>query len=726
MTDAALEPIDAVDTPAEAIAALDAHPTTATAKPSMWRARIARSRNYKRQLIEGWRTNIDMRRGKVYESDSDEDRVAITYDWSATKAKNAQLFSQIPQVRLKAKKKKFQSALPTFAKKLNDTLITAGLGTAMNEAMPDVINAAGFGMVKVSYESRVEMRDLPDEPTPAPPPANPLAAMMQGPGGPAAGAPPAPMGVPGAAPAAAPAAKTTPTPYTTAKRIIIERVSPSDGLWDLTFAGSNFNRSPWVGSSGRMHFSRALKDFGKTEKNPGGLTLTDKDSVCGTGVKSSYDRLTNDEDRDRYVETEMVEYDEIFYWRYLFHDDETSFEAIQRMVFVRGKSEPVVNEPWNGQKRLNEVSGKEDPEGTVIVGSCLFPLQFITLTYLTDEAIPPSDTAMGRPQVEELMQGRTDMMLQRRHSRPMRWFNNILVSPEIATMLMRGTWQGAIPLNGSGERAIGEIARANYPQENDMFDRIAKVELGETWSIGGSQGQGGGANTQIRTAAEANNAQANMNTRIGYERGRVSELVCNVAQVCAGLLCLYGDWDDEELAALGDMSLVHMPGYYTYGIRVDASVLLDANQRYSRLESFWNMTAKSGLVDEVPVLQEMASLIDVDETYVRQPPPKGPEPISVSLRITGAEDLNDPVIVAMLIASGQMPGPAQLEQAKQVIIASKQLPQPQPPAGPGGPGGPGGGPGGPGGPVPPAPPQEDLHPEIDMAGRVNKRMQDGR
>jgi hypothetical protein len=740
MDNYAPEPLDAENTPAEGTSVapdVSASAPDANAQPKLFRARIARSRNYKRQLIEGWRENIDRRRGKVYDSDSDDDRVAITYDWSATKDKHAQLFSQVPQVRLKAKKKAFKAAMPTLARKVNDALATGGLGTAMNEVMPDVINAAGFGMVKVAYESRQEMRDLPEKETTAPAAPAEMAPLdadaMQEPGEPGA---PVENQEPGEGPQAPPAPpKVTPTPYTTAKRIIMSRVSPSDGLWDLTFSGSNFNRCPWVGETGRMHWSRASKEFK--------LKPSEKSTVCGTGVKSSYDRLTNDEERDRYVETEMVEYDEIFYWRYLFHDDETSFEAIQRMVFVRGKQEPAINEPWNGQKRLDEVTGKEKEDGTVIVGACLFPIQFLTLTYLSDEAIPPSDTAMGRPQVEELMQGRTDMMLQRRHSRPMRWFNNILVSPEIATALMRGTWQGAIPLNGSGDRAVGEIARASYPQENDMFDRIAKTELQQTWGLS-SQGNGGGSNTQIRTAAEANNAQANMTTRVSFERAQVAQLVANVGQIVAGLLCLYGDWDEEETAALGDMSLLHLPGYYTYNIRTDATVLLDSNQRYQRLEQWWNMTAKSGMVDQEGPLQEMASLIDVDEESVKNPPPKPPEPPKVTYSFKG-EDLDNPVAVAIMIASGTLPNAQAIEAAKQAILSSKQLPAPPPPPGmpPGGPGGPAG-PGGPGAPPPPpgpgappppgppvppphvASPQVDHHPEIDMAGRVNKRMQDGR
>jgi hypothetical protein len=684
-----------------------------TADTDRWRGRIAKSRRYRRDLTEDWRTNIDFRRGKVFDADSDMDRIAITYDWSATKAKQAQLFSQVPQVRLKAKNKRYEKGVPVFAKKLNDALSHADVGTAMDECLPNCINAAGVGLVLIAYETRTEDRVLPSVTKPAPP------APMMIPGQPPPPAAP-PMDVNGApdtgeaeAPGAPEETPEQPIPYTTARRFTIDSLSPSDALWDLTFTGSNFNRAPWVGRSGRMHFSKAMKEFG--------LKPSDKATVCGTGTQQAYDRLSEDADKDRFAEANMVEFDEVFYWRYLYHDDETSFEAIQRLVFVHGRGTPVVNEPWKGQRRL-DADGQESETGDIIVGSCKFPIQFLTLTYVTDSAIPPSDSAMGRPQIEELIQGRTDMMLQRRQSRPMRWMNNNLVPPALVTAIMRGTWQGVVPINGPGERAFGEVARASYPHEDDTFDRIAKNDLMETWNIGGSQGIGGGSNTQIRTAAEANNAQSNMQTRVGYERARCNKFFCNIAEVLAGLICLFGEWDEEETAALQGMDVQHMPSYYMYTTRTDSSVLLDAEQRYSRLERYTNIAAKSGLADMVPVLQEMASLVDVDESTVARPTGGKPEPVNVSLRVD-EQSLQDPIVVAMLIESGQFPKPETLEMAKKAIMQSRQLPVPPPPPGMP-PGGPGGAPPPESAPQPAQPADANAH--WDMAGRVNKRQQDGR
>lgn len=677
--------------------------------PALWRTKIAKCRRYKRNLIEGWRENIDRRRGKMYDTDSDEDRVAVAYDWSATKAKQAGLFSAFPQVRLKAKNDAYKAGTSVFAKKLNDTLAVAEVASAMDEVLPDCINAAGFGLVMCKFESRQETKDISALMAPATPatPAAPAAPPVDG------------------QPAPEPQPQTA--NYVYSKRFICDRLSPSDALWDLSFAGSNFNRSPWTGHTGRMHWSEAKREFK--------LADADKGDICTTGTRSLYDRLNNNEELDRMADTEIVEYDEIFYWRYLFHDDENSFEAIQRMVFVHGKQIPVINELWGGQKRVDP-EGNPDPKGEVILGSCKPPLQFLTLTYLSDEAIPPSDSAMGRPQVEEMMAARTDMMLNRRYSRPMRWFNNNLVAPEMVTSLMRGDWQGLIPINGQGDRAIGEVARAAFPREEYESDRVFKNELQETWSIGGAQGFGGGSNTQIRTAEEARNAQSNLNTRVGYERARTVKLLCNIAEVFAGLLSLHGDWTPDEEQALAGLDMAKLPSYYTYTVRTDASVLQTAEQRYQRLESYYNLTAKSGMVDEVPVLQEMASLIDIDENLVKAPMQKGIDPANVSLRLD-AESLKDPIVIAMLMQTGQLPSQDMLEKAKAFIMASIQAAQPiVPPGVPGAGGPPGAAPAVPaqpqpaalpGGPTPNgAPLQADAHPEIDMASMVNKRHQDGK
>jgi hypothetical protein len=509
---------------------------------------------------------------------------------------------------------------------------------------------------------------------------------------------------------------TVPVPYTTAKRFDIRTISPADLIWDVSFTGSDWNKIPLLGESGRMHWGQALKEFGQSEDRPDGLTEQDKESVVGRDDRNDLDMLTHQAERNRFKDTDLIAYDQVFYRRFYFDPEESSFEAIQRVVFVRGrKGKPVIDELWRGQQRV------DNPDGTKgIVGSCKFPIQVGTLTYITDEAIPPSDTAMGRPQVDELSLGRGMMMAQRRFSLPWRWFNNNLVPPEIVTQLMRGEYQGAVPLNGSGDKIMGEVARAQYPREDFEFDRVAKAELDATWNLGTSMSGGGSGNTQVRSAAEAQAVQSNMSTVIAMDRAKMTKMFCNLAEVLAGMMALHADFTEEEEQVLGSWNRHELSTYFLYTVRADASVLLDAKQRLAQLKDFWNMTAKSGMVDEVPILQEIAGLNDIDEDFVHPPAPPPPPKMNISLRL-GAEELDNPIFVAMLMGTGQFPDPQALAAAKQAIITAKQLPEiPLPGNGPEPPMGASAEP-----PALPHGPVEDRMPHLNEADRVNKRTHDG-
>jgi hypothetical protein len=116
---------------------------------------------YRRRLINNWSTNIDYRRGKPFASQSDEDQVAVNLDWSLTKAKQASLFSQVPQIRLNHGMDTQAPWVAAFERKVNDLLADGGIEAAMDEILPDCINAAGFGTVLVSYEALTQDKQVP-------------------------------------------------------------------------------------------------------------------------------------------------------------------------------------------------------------------------------------------------------------------------------------------------------------------------------------------------------------------------------------------------------------------------------------------------------------------------------------------------------------------------------------------------------------------------------------
>lgn len=643
-----------------------------------FKSRIDASKQYKRKLTAGWTSNVDYRRGKIYTSASDEDRVVVNLDWPLTKAKQAALFSQVPKIRLNHSPETL--SLPwlfKFEQKLNDTLEEGGIESAMDEVLVDVINAAGFGAVLIAYESISENVDLPlsDSLMGAPPPVDPTGSQ-----------------------AGLPAPITLPRKLD--HRYTVSRISPADLLWPVNFGSSDFEKSPWLGRSGKINWSNGVNLFNLNEG--------EKEKIVGED-RQSLDKISPDSEKDLTQTDDIVSFDEIFYREFEYDPKSNSYSLIHHLVFVQGKNEPVINEPWKGQKL--------GPQN-VLIGAAKYPIQVMTLSYLSDEAIPPSDSAVSRSTVNEINKGRTQMIKQRDRTIPVRWFDVNRIDTAIQQSLMRGEWLSMIPVQGDGSRSIGEVARASMPQEDFTFYQTAKSDMQEVWSIGPNQeGSGQG----IDTAGEASIVQSNFQTRIGRERAKVVKFICSIGEVLGGLLCIF-----EDPSIFGEGFDPIFGKGLSYSILADSTVLLDSNQKLDRLLKFINFTAKSGFVDVEPVLREVAQLSGLDPNVViKKPEPSMPVEPTISLRLTGVEDLMNPLALAFLMKSGQAP-PAQLvEEAKKLIETSVMPPQdtqmpgqpgvvpPQPEGGPGGPvGASGSTPAGPGGPPMPPPSPTLLAPVV--------------
>ncbi len=600
------------------------------------KAQVAKCKQVRKDRVPEWATNVDYRRGKLVEGEGDETRQPLTLDWSLTKAKHAQLFSQMPEIVGTPTSPDYAPATQPFVKRVNYWLKQADCGGAMNEGVPDIINAAGIGIILVAYETRTQQKDVPViDPANLPPEAQMLLQQGQ-------------FEIP-----------TEPMPVVMDQRFTITRISPADFLWPTTFRHSNFDKAPWLGYSGKKTWAEAQMVFKLTDE--------DKDKVCGES-RSPLEQLTPDLRQMGEADRDVVEYDEVYYWRYLYHPDEMSFVAIQRVVWVRGKEAPVVDEPWTGQ-RVDEATGQ-------YVGACRFPIRVGTLTYVTDEAIPPSDSAIGRPQVDALIKDREQMFEQREHSLPIRWMDVNRVDPTIQALLQRGHWQGIIPVNGSGDKAIGEVARANYPAERYDFARTAKMDLQESWNIGNNQ-RGVQNTSGEHSAAESRIAQQNFQTQVGQDRAHIVDWFMGIADVLAGLISLYDEFElpaisEQDKQRLSSWDREHIRHEVAFSIRADASVLLDAEQRVERIIRFIDHTAKSGFLNAQPVLEELASLSGFDPALViKAPEPKGPEMPNVSFRFSGAQDLVDPIALTILMNAGLAPkDPQELEAAINLIAAA--------------------------------------------------------
>lgn len=636
-----------------------------------FRSSIDICRIYRRKLISQWSANVDYRRGKPFNTQSDDDQIAVNLDWPFTKAKQASLFSQVPEARINHGEdllpKTSPWALP-FQKKLNDTIKLAGIESAMDECLPDCINAAGIGVLIASYESITEDVEVPSIDISTLPPALGAEVLQHG----TLNGQPIP---------------TETVPRDVDHRYLIQRISPSDFLWPINFTASDFDRAPWLGRSGRMPWAEAAVQFKLDESK--------KNEYIGED-RPRLDKITSDIDRDKITTDDMVGFDEIFYRTYSYDSSVKNFSAINRLVFIHGQPEPVVDEPWKGQKLID---GK-------VIGSQRYPIRVLTLSYVTDESIPPSDSAIARPQVNEVNKSRTQDIRQRERSIPIRTADVNRLDPAIMQSLMRGTWQGFIPVQGDGARIITEISRASMPPDNARFYQMAMGDLQRQWTLGSNQlGTGEG----VETKGEAETIQSDVALPRTRERAKVGSFFVGIAEVIGGFLCLY-----EDPSTFGEGFDPSISTTLHCSILADSTVLLDAGQKLARLDHFLNVYAKSGWVNLEPVLHEIAMLSGLDPNIVVRPPqPKPPVEPNISLRLTGVEDLLNPLTLAFLMKSGQAPSTDLIEQAKaliqQAVTPPAGLNMPSAPMPLGGlPMLPGASPAGPASPIPTAPPLPPL------------------
>lgn len=682
-----------------------------------FRSRVEAAKTNGKRYHAEWKGSVERRLGngaKRYTEGLATDgdyKSEINPDWSLTKTKTAHLFSQVPVVQGEWENSQYAGAVPSFLKSINYEVSEKRMhmGAAMEECMNDAVNASGIAGLMVGYAARFTDIEMPE------------ADSLPGPNGPipVSGIPPDKLQIF----VQVMKSQGVDVPMRTVKhptdyRFFAKRISPVDLLWPAEFAGSNFDDADWLGYRDRCSWPDAMAEFDlKADQKEAVLASNSDDSSTDRSLRSDSTSLEQSE-------SEVVKFDVIYYKRSRVDEKERSFSSIWKLVFVQGIDEPVVHKQWEGQKYI-EGSGK-------YVGACRYPLRVLTLTYITDNAIPPSDSAAGRPQVDDLRRSRSQYFKNRHFSTPLRWYDVNRIDRPVQDLLMRGNVQGMIPTNGDGSRAIGEIARASYPSENMAFDQTTQADLERSWQVGADQS--GGYQQGRRTGTEANIIQQNFSTRMGQERARVAEFFLSAIEVLAGWMCLYSDFPNlpdqerQQMQSVWDMKSI--PHDIVLNILPDSTVVLDTQAKIDRIAKFLNLTGKSGYVNPKPLIIEMALLSGIDPSKVVVDPQPHEEKPNISLRLSGKDDLQNAMAVAILIAQNAAPTPQQIEQAKQILTMAAAPPAPpglQPAGaipGQGGPGGPPSPGGPPQSPQSPPPMSSDHLPGWTMPSKVMKRSGD--
>jgi len=611
-----------------------------------WKRRIAACDTLRDSKLAIWKENVNYRKGKPLAKTPSNDTVVVPVDWSRTKNKQAQLFYQVPEVKLRARQPQYAGAAPIFGAALNFELThQLRIEHLMDEVLGDVINAAGIGIAVIGYEGTFEDVEMPVQDTAALSPEQIAQAQ--------AGVPPTEM----------------------VKRPVFERyyadhIDPAQFLWPAEFVESDWQRADWLGYKA---------------KDPKAV-LVRRGWVKKDFVAEGSEQLesVNDasEDPEQQGDEKEIGYAVIFYRPYLCDPNEKDPRKINRLILVDGIDDPVEDEPIKWQEF--------NPETRTWIGLTSFPIKVLTLTTISGEAIPPSDSEIGRPQVKEMSKSRSQMIAQRDRSLPMRWGDTSQIDPEIFDKINKGEYQGIIPTMGPGDHAIGEVARASFPRESFEFMNIFKSDLDESWSM--SPNQQGLATPGDTSATEASIMQGSANVRVEYERARVLRFFLELAEGIGALMQMFQN-DQKYAEVVGPQGVKSLEpwdrstirGDYIFEAKPDAALRIDVGQKRVEGLNLYKMIRRDPLVNAQALLTDLMQMHGLDpQAYLVPPKEEPPKPPVVRYSFTSA-DFTNPLVVAISQKTSTPLTPADIKAAQAMMVDAgipvlppQQMPMPKP------------------------------------------------
>lgn len=660
---------------------------------ALWQKVEACRRVKKMDLLRTWQDSVSYRRAKPFKSIPPEDTVNVPADWSRSLNKQSQLFYQLPEVLLKARRPEWAATTAVFASALNFELKErVHAEHMMNECLSDLINAAGIMICKVGYEGSFEQQPFsakpPDEQIAGQTPqlqtlqASPISDQQTVEQGEDGTAQPenadtgedgggTDTGVADSSDAAVTSGEENPSeptiPYAIYESYYARRISPLHFIWPIDFHGSNWQEAPFLGWEGYMQVAVA-KRLGWVDDSVEGVQIEDDNWL----LIREFNEL---KPSDRYIK-----FIELFIKPYFYDPTDKDPRHIKRVVLIEGgqkdsEKAKVVDEDFQWQRK--------DPTTNRWVGMTDFPIKVATIAHVSDMAIPPSDSEIGRPQVRELIRSRSQMIRQRDHSLALRWFDVNQVDPEIADRLRKGKWQDIIPMNGSGEHAIGEVARAAFPQENWQFEKIIHADLDEAWSM--SANQQGNATPGDQTAAETNTMQSNADVRLDFQRQWVLRFFVEVAMGVGQLMQLFADQTEwtyvvgpNNVPVLQQWDKTKIQGEYLFTTKPDSQLRVDVSQQRTESLNLYKLLRKDPLIDPKELVSQVLELHGLDPTKMIVPP-QGPPPDQPKMAYTfKGTDLSNPFIVALIQKVPNAVTPQDIAAAKQIIASAGAVAPPTP------------------------------------------------
>jgi hypothetical protein len=633
-------------------------PTLTEDEVSAWRSRLSASRDVIKPIIERGKKNIARLVNQSLEMTPATDTITVPLDFAYTYQKAALLFPETPEIIGEALHPAFEQAVPIYTAVANHALGPRGVNAMamIEEISTDLLCAVGYGVTKIGYENVIDGtkdvptgQQIPDPNAPPPMPVEQPGAIL------GLSQPPAP------APAMIP--ETMPVPNVISETYYWRRIPPGRLRCPRDFRGSDFDDAAWLA----WRFEEDVPDGDEPTRTKRGRTNDDEML------------LSTPPDTTDAPAAKKRSGEEVWYKASLFDKDAKHPDLMRTFKLYDDEDRPPARRDSPNQRWAlpNQPLSETYVPGGTLVGMKGHPIHIFTLRYVSDRALPPSDSTMARQIIDEISKGRTQLLQRRDRNMPQVGFDSTSVTPEQLAKIERNENTGFIAFSGPlADGTFKEINKGQLGRENFAFNDIAQRDLDMIYAMGSNAGVMKGDSPE--TATKSNQIQQAIQSRARKEFARMEGTFAKGVEKLMGLYQIYADQEDyvrivgpdgaKRLVAWNKDSLA---GPFALKAKPNPQAHMDANARGQQLLQGYNQLRKDPNVEPRELVKPLAAHMGYDpERLWKDSPPPEPEKPSVSYAMK-IEDFVGPGagVAAHLSALAGWPIPPQILQTAQTLGA---------------------------------------------------------
>lgn len=309
----------------------------------------------------------------------------------------------------------------------------------------------------------------------------------------------------------------------------------------------------------------------------------------------------------------------------LFNKDVQNPEEIWEFEWVRGAESPRVYRKCPYQKFPG------------------FPVKVLTTRYISDTALPPSDTTITRNIIDAKSLGLSLELIHRMRSLPQNAVDTSRLDGDVLQKLEANVMDAMI---GFGmpvtDDLIRPIVKGQLPQEHYALQEQLDRMVAASWSMGASQT--GAKERGTHTATELNIVESNMDTRLGYEEDKAAVFfLTKMVRPIAALIQQYAPADGGYVRVLGPDGAMKLQqwtpaliqGDFAFKIKINSQLRPDSQADLKKTTDWVNYSAKSEYVNQMRNWQLAAEAFGFDPAQlIIQPQPRGPvaEPAPIAVQ----------------------------------------------------------------------------------------------